>query len=167
MSATANGGVRGRRPLFAGVKRWAVVMVGRTALNLMAILDRVLRMIFVLGLRSTRENLQYALAVFTDFKACGGQDRFRRSLARLEKTGAARGEGTLDDRKTYAHLLTNVDRGAEAEPLYRVMLEEHPKDLELLKGLGLLFLRRAEVENCSCHTGICIYPLRRPHARPE
>jgi hypothetical protein len=166
MPAAANVGLSARGP-FWRAKRWAVLVVGRSALAALALLDRVLRMVFVLGLRSTKENLQYALAVFTDFKLCGGQDRFHRSLTRLEKAGAARGEGTLDDQKTYAHLLTNVDRGAEAEPLYRAMLERHPRDVELLKGLGLLLLRRAEVENCSCHTGICIYPLRRPHMRPE
>jgi hypothetical protein len=166
MSVAANGGISGRGILWKA-RRWAVLVVGRSALAVLALSDRVLRMVLVLGVRSTRENLQYALAVFTDFRACGGQDRFRRSLARLEKAGAARGDCTLDDQKTYAHLLTNVDRGAEAEPIYRAMLERHPKDVALLKAFGLLLLRRAEVENCSCHTGICIYPLRRSHVRPE
>ena len=166
MSVTANGGMSTPQLLWRA-RRLAMIMAGRFVLNALGLLDRVLRLVFVLGLRSTRENLQYALAVFTDFKYCGGQNRFQRSLERLERAGAANGEGTLDDQKTYAHLLTNVDRGADAEPLYRKLLEHHPNDLELLKGYGLLLLRRAEVENCSCHTGICIYPLRRPHMRPE
>ncbi len=166
MSATTTERAQ-ERQLVWRARRLAVLLLWRAVVNVVGIAQRLLRMVFVLGPRSTRENLKYALAVFTDFSLCGGRNRFVRSLAKLEKAGAAKGEGTLRDQKIYAHLLTNADRGHEAEPLYRAMLEQHPNDVELLKAFGLLLLRRAEVENCSCHTGICIYPLRRPHMRPQ
>ncbi|HYM60316.1 MAG TPA: CRTAC1 family protein [Thermoanaerobaculia bacterium] len=146
---------------------WIFSTISLIGVVIAFIFERAARLFLRLGPKRAMDNLRYALAVYTDFKLCRGQDEFRYEIARLERAGAGRCEGPLEDQKTYAHLLVNADRSAEAEKLYEELFGRHPDDPELFKSFGLMLLRRAEVENCSCHTGICIYPLPRPHMQPR
>jgi hypothetical protein len=126
------------------------------------VFSRSIHAVQLLGSKAITWNFPYLFDNVTQLHLCQAEDHFQRAIAYFERE-TANDEGVTKYRRLLARLYVNDNRLDEAEKLYRTLLEAEPDDPELLKGLGLLLMRKAELQNCTAHAAYCIYPLPRSH----
>ena len=109
---------------------------------------RAVQMTGAIGLDGAWQTSLYVMNVIRDFGYCHGEDQFRTKIAGLER--ATEGEkGDTSKRRLLARLYCYTGDFRRSEAMYREMLALSPDDPDLLKGLGLLLMRRGEGLNCA------------------
>ena len=129
---------------------------------------RSVQAVAVLGIDSIRWNFPYVIDNLRLLYLHRGDDAFKTAIFDLEKKlSVADGDPKYNDKKLLARLYFYSNQVEKAEAFYRELLVDHPSDTELLKGLGVLLMRRGEIENCADVGGLCQYPLVSIHFEPR
>ena len=129
---------------------------------------RSVQAVAVLGIDSIRWNFPYVVDNLQLLYLHRGDDAFTSAIFDLErKRSFVDGNFDYSDKKLLSRLYFYSNQTEKAEVLYRELLAENPRDGELIKNLGLLLMRRGEIENCTNTAGLCRYPLVSPHFKPQ
>lgn len=129
---------------------------------------RSVQAVAVLGIDSIRWNFPYVVDNLQLLYLHRGDDSFKSAIFDLErKWSFVDGNLNYSDKKLLSRLYFYSNQTEKAEVLYRELLAENPRDGELIRNLGLLLMRRGEIENCTNTAGLCRYPLVSPHFKPQ
>ena len=158
--------------LLSFIKRRLTVSIGVLAIIGVVIFAgvfwRSVQAVAVLGLDSIRWNIPYVVDNLQLLYLHQGDNAFKSAIFNLEqKRFVVDAKLAYGDKKLLSRLYFYSNQTEKAEVLYRELLAEHPGDDELIKSLGLLLMRRGEIENCTNSAGLCRYPLVSPHFKPQ
>ena len=143
-----------------------LILLIAATLTIKLFLWRSIEAINVLGMDSLKWDFPYAIDNLRLLYLCNAEDEFQTAISELENKSLS-SEFNLADQTLLAQLYVNANRLDEAEGLLRQLLIENPNNLELKKGLGLLLLRRGNIQDCKGANGRCNDPLVEAHIDPR